>query len=115
MLRDWIEHNTFLWLVNEDILDEYKGVLSRRGVRPAVLASAISLIRAGAEAVPLVTNTEISPDPGDEPFCACAEAGNADFIMTLNPADFPQYKLRAHVIAPGERIPTTARKRLRPI
>jgi predicted nucleic acid-binding protein len=31
----------------------------------------------------------ISPDPDDEPFCACAEAGNADFIVTLNPVDFP--------------------------
>jgi hypothetical protein len=62
MLRDWIENDTFLWLVNEEILDEYKAILQRLKVRPKLIGEA---------------------------------------------------KLRAHVIAPGDPIPTTARKRLR--
>jgi hypothetical protein len=61
----------------------------------------------------MTSGHDISPDPGDEPFCICAENGNADFIVTLNPDDFPQHKLRALVIAPGDPIPTTARKRPR--
>ena len=56
---------------------------------------------------------EVSPDPADDPFCACAEIGNAAFIVTLNPKDFPQRKLRAKVIAPGVTFPTTAPRRAR--
>jgi hypothetical protein len=48
-----------------------------------------------AEDVPEAAGNEISPDPDDEPFCTCAEMGKADFIATLNPADFPQQRLRA--------------------
>jgi len=113
MLREWIDNRTFTWLVNEEILDEYKIILARRKVRPALIAATISLIRSAAEDVPITEGNDISPDPFDEPFCSCAEEGNADFIVTLNPRDFPQHKLRAHVISPGDPIPTTARKRPR--
>jgi hypothetical protein len=41
----------------------------------------------------------LNPDPGDDRFCACVEEGVADFIVTLNPRDFPQEMLKAHVIA----------------
>jgi hypothetical protein len=37
----------------------------------------------------------VLPDPGDDPICVCAEEGGADFIVTLNPRDFPQGKLKA--------------------
>lgn len=113
MLREWIDNRTFTWLVNEEILDEYKIILARRKVRPSLIAATISLIRSAAEDVPLTEGHDISPDPFDEPFCSCAEEGNADFIVTLNPRDFPQHKLRAHVIGPSDPIPTTARKRPR--
>jgi predicted nucleic acid-binding protein len=113
LLRDWIDNNTFTWLINEEIVDEYKAILARRGVRPSLIGAVINLIRSRAEEVPDVAGTSISPDPRDEPFCVCAEVGNADFIVTLNPADFPPHKLRAHVIAPSDPIPTTGRKRPR--
>ena len=113
MLRNWIDNDTFLWLVNEDIMDEYKAILERCKVRPNLIGEVVNLIREVAEDVAAASGTDISPDPGDEPFCICAERGNADFIVTLNPADFPQGKLRAHVIGPGDPIPTTARTRLR--
>jgi predicted nucleic acid-binding protein len=113
LLRDWIENRTFIWLMNEEILDEYKIVLARRGVRPHLIGATISHIRAEAEEVPAAAGHDISPDPLDEPFCVCAETGNADFIVTLNPKDFPQHKLRAHVISPGDPIPTTGRRRPR--
>jgi predicted nucleic acid-binding protein len=47
---------------------------------------------------------EISPDPKDDPFCACAEQGNADFIVTLNPSDFPADRLKATVLSPIEKV-----------
>jgi hypothetical protein len=43
---------------------------------------------------------ESSPDPKDDPFFLCSEEGNADFIVNLNPKDFPQERLRAKVISP---------------
>jgi len=111
LLRDWIEEDTFLWLMNDEILLEYKRVLGRLGVRRPLIGRIINLLREEAELVPAQALPNLSPDPGDDPFCACAEAGRADFIVTLNPRDFPQSLLSAHVIKPGERIPTTARRK----
>jgi hypothetical protein len=35
-------------------------------------------------------------------FCACAEEGKADSIVTLNVKDFPQDKLKAKVSLPED-------------
>jgi predicted nucleic acid-binding protein len=110
-LRDWIEGDTFVWLVSDEILLEYKQVLARLGVRRPVIGKVINLLREEAEYVPASVLPKISPDPGDDPFCACAESGHADFIVTLNPKDFPQQLLSAHAIRPDESIPTTARRK----
>jgi predicted nucleic acid-binding protein len=110
LLRNWIEGDTFVWLVSDEILLEYKRVLGRLGVSRPLIGKIVNLLREEAEPVPASALPDISPDPGDDPFCACAETGRADFIVTLNPKDFPQSLLSAHVIKPGERIPTTARR-----
>jgi len=112
LLRDWIEGDTFVWLVTDETIAEYKRVLARLGVRRPLIGKIINLLREEAELVPASALPNISPDPDDDPFCACAETGRADFIVTLNPKDFPQSLLSAHVIRPGERIPTTARRKL---
>lgn len=111
LLRDWIEGDTFVWLVSDEILLEYKRVLGRLGVRRPLIGKIINLLREEAEPVPASALPNISPDPGDDPFCACAVTGRADFIVTLNPKDFPQTLLSAHVIKPDDRIPTTARRK----
>jgi predicted nucleic acid-binding protein len=111
LLRDWIERDTFVWLVSDEILLEYKRVLARLRVRRRVIGKVINLLREEAEHVPASALPNISPDPGDDPCCACAEWGHADFIVTLNPKDFPQSLLSAHVIRPGESVPTTARRK----
>jgi predicted nucleic acid-binding protein len=111
LLQDWIEADTFVWLVSEEILSEYKRVLGRLGVRRPLIGKVVNLLREEAERVPASVPPNISPDPGDDPFCACAETGRADFIVTLNPRDFPQSLLSAHVIRPGESVPTTARRK----
>jgi predicted nucleic acid-binding protein len=77
-------------------------VLARQKVRRELIGRIINLLREEASLV-LVKRTEtVSPDPGDDPICACAEEGDADFIVTLNPRDFPQRKLKARVIAPSD-------------
>ena len=104
-LRDWIEHATFTWLVSEDIVPEHKDILTRLGVRRNLVGEVINLLREEAEFVDVRVTSNASPDPDDNPFCACAEQARAAFIATLNPKDFPQRKLRAKVISPGSRSP----------
>jgi predicted nucleic acid-binding protein len=112
-LREWAESGIFVWLVSEEILEEYKQVLGRLGVRRNLIGNIINLLREEAEFLEAPVTFEVSPDPADNPFCACAERGNAAFIVTLNPKDFPQKRLRAKVIPPGALLPTTAPRRAR--
>jgi uncharacterized protein len=100
VLHNWAERNNFIWLITEDILDEYKEVLKRLRVRPNVIGKVINLIRERAEEVNVHASVQISPDPKDDAFCLCSEEGNAHFIVTLNPKDFPEERLRAKIIAP---------------
>jgi len=110
-LRGWLENATFTWLVTEDILAEYKEVLTRLGVRRNLIGEVINRLREEAEFVDVRFATDVSPDPADNPFCACAEQGRAAFIATLNRKDFPQKKLSAKVISPGDPVPTTRHRR----
>ena len=100
LLHDWAENHNFIWLYSEDILGEYKAILRRMRVRPSLIGKVINLIRDRAEAVEARAAMEISPDPKDDPFCLCAEQGDADFIFTLNTKDFPQDRLTAKVVQP---------------
>jgi predicted nucleic acid-binding protein len=104
-----MEYGTFVWLVTEDILTEYKEVLGRLSVRRNLIGTIINLLREEAELIEVRTARELSPDPEDNPFCGCAEQGQASFLVTLNPKDFPQDKLAARVISPAESLPTTRR------
>jgi predicted nucleic acid-binding protein len=97
-------------LITEDILAEYKEVLRRLGVRRNLIGEIINLLREEAEIVDVRVAADLSPDPGDNVFCACAEQGRAAFIATLNRKDFPQRRLSAKVISPGDPIPTTRRR-----
>lgn len=100
LLRRWAEKSNFVWLISEDILDEYKEVLKRLRVRSNLIGMIINLIRERAEEVNARGAAEISPDPEDDAFCICAEEGKANFIITLNPKDFPQDRLKAKVVSP---------------
>lgn len=106
LLRAWISDGHFIWLISNEIIAEYKAVLARLRVRREVIGGIINLLREEAEEIKVPTVVEVSPDPGDDPICACAEFGKADFIVTLNKKDFPQRKLSAKVITPGESLPT---------
>ena len=79
----------FTWLVTEEILSEYKGVLGRLGVRRNLAGEIINLLREEAEFVTIRSEDNLSPDPDDNVFCACAEQGRASFIATLNKKTFP--------------------------
>ena len=101
-LRQWVEKGKFVWLVTPEILEEYKEVAKRLNVRPSVAGRLVNLLREEAEEVTVRKSVEISPDPGDNCFCACAEETRADFLVTLNPKDFPQEKLSAKVVSAAQ-------------
>ena len=102
VLHRWAEKNHFVWLITEDILEEYKEVLKRLHVRPNLIGKVVNLIRERAEEVNVHASSQISPDPKDDPFCLCSEQGKADFIVTLNPKDFPEDRLKSKIILPSE-------------
>jgi len=101
-LREWVEKSRFIRLITSEILEEYKEVAKQLGVRPSVAGRLVNLLREEAEEVAIRKSVEISPDPGDNCFCACAEEGKADFVVTLNPRDFPQGNLSAKVVSPAQ-------------
>jgi len=111
LIRDWLERDTFVWLVTPDILNEYSVVLARLNVRRTLIGTIINRLREEAEVVKSAGSIDADPDPGDAPFWECAEHGRADFIVTLNPKDFPQGKLKAKVIMPGEPLPSASARR----
>jgi predicted nucleic acid-binding protein len=71
-LHRWAEDNNFVWLVTEDIFDEYKEVLKRLRVRSNLIGRVVNLIRERAEEVRARSTVGISPDPKDDPFCLCS-------------------------------------------
>jgi len=109
-LRAWVDHGTFVWLVTDEILSEDKAVLTRLGVRRSLVGEIINLLREEAEFAYVREESQVSPDPSDNIFCSCAEQGRAAFIVTLNRKDFPQKRLVAKVIAPGDPLHTTRRR-----
>jgi len=102
VLHEWAKRNNFLWLITEEILEEYKEVLKRLRVRPNLIGKVVNLIRERAEEVKVHASSQLSPDPKDDVFCLCAESGKADFLVTLNTKDFPQVRLRTRVVLPTE-------------
>jgi hypothetical protein len=60
LLQDWIEADTFVWLVSEEILLEYKRVLGRLGVRRPLIGKVVNLLREEAERVPASALPNIS-------------------------------------------------------
>jgi predicted nucleic acid-binding protein len=105
LLRDWIEVGTFIWLVTEEILSEYKGILSRLGVRRNRVGEITNLLREETEFTTIRSEDNLSPDPDDNAFCACAQQGRAALIAALNKKHFPQKNLTAKVISPGDPSP----------
>ena len=114
LLREWVEDDTFTWLMTTDILEEYAVVLAELRVRPAVIGRLVNLLREEAEWIEPRRTVEADPDPDDSPFWTCADAGDADFVVTLNRRDFPQPRLKARVIGPGDQLPSAHRGRKPP-
>jgi predicted nucleic acid-binding protein len=69
LLREWVDERTFVWLITDEVLDEYKNVLATCGVRPHVIGRVINLLRKHGEIVRPGSSLNISPDHDDNHIC----------------------------------------------
>jgi hypothetical protein len=66
-----------------------------------VIGRLVNLLAEEGEKIIVRGSVAISPDESDNAFCACAQLGTANYIITNNVKHFPQSRLRARVISPG--------------
>ena len=76
---------------SEEILEEYAGVLAwpKFGFPPDEVAAALAMFRRQGELFRPEVSSATSTDPGDTKFLQCAEAAQADYIVTGNKRHFP--------------------------
>ena len=55
----WVEDRTFVWLITGEVLDEYREVLARLGVRRPLIGEIVNTLRGPTHS--------LSPDPDDNP------------------------------------------------
>jgi hypothetical protein len=77
LLREWAQKGSFVWLITDEVLDEYKNVLAICRVRPHVIGRVINLLRKHGERVQPGSSLNLSPDPDDNHISDCS--------VTLNP------------------------------
>lgn len=109
-ILDLAANQKVLMVVSPDILAEYAEVLRRPRFKlsPACVNQALSVIRKTSELVRPARRLSISRDESDNRFYECAEAGNADFLITGNTRHFPLHHKGARVVTPREFIEVTA-------
>jgi uncharacterized protein len=73
------------------ILAEYRAVLARPkfDFPPDEIEALIAMLRSNGELHEAEVSTVTSPDPTDSKFLHCAQAANAEFLVTGNKRDFP--------------------------
>ena len=63
LLHDWLENETFTWLVTEDVLTEYKEVLARLGVRRHLIGKIVNRLRSDVAHALLRAASALMPAP----------------------------------------------------
>jgi putative PIN family toxin of toxin-antitoxin system len=76
---------------SEEILEEYAAVLARPkfGFPADEITAVLAMFRSQGELFHPAVSAEISADPADTKFLQCAEAAQADYIVTGNKRHFP--------------------------
>jgi putative PIN family toxin of toxin-antitoxin system len=89
----------------EEILEEYAAVLARPkfAFPPDEIAAVLAMFRNQGELFHPAASTAASTDPGDTKFLQCAEAAQADYIVTGNKRHFPESSYGvARIVSAGE-------------
>jgi uncharacterized protein len=94
------------WVASEAILAEYAEVLQRPrfAIGSARTADVMSRIRKSVLLVAPTIRIEATKDPDDNMFLECAQAGDADYIVTGNIRHFPRIWQKTRVVTPREFI-----------
>lgn len=94
------------WIASEPILAEYGEVLRRPRLAfdSAKVADAMTRIRASVSMVVPTVRVDAANDPDDNMFLECAQAGDADYIVTGNTRHFPKTWKKSRVVTPREFI-----------
>ena len=75
-----------------EILEEYRAVLRRRKflIHPQQVTASLRLIEEASKLVQPKHQIAAAPDPEDNKFLECAEAAEADYLVTGNKRHFPK-------------------------
>ena len=103
---DLAMNNKILMVVSAEILAEYEKVLNypRLKLDSSRISGFLSDIRTTSELVTPRLTLTISRDESDNRFYECAEAGNADFLITGNTRHFPMHHKTTKIVTPREFI-----------
>ena len=103
---DLAMNNKILMVVSAEILAEYEKVLNYPGLKldSSRISGFLSDIRTTSELVTPRRTLTISRDESDNRFYECAEAGNADFLITGNIRHFPMHHKTTKIVTPREFI-----------
>jgi|ERR1700694_5241960 len=90
--------------ISEPILAEYQEVLNRSklGIDPQKAATALARIREAGLLVSPCVPVKACTDPDDNIFLECAEAAEANFLVTGNTAHFPDVWAKTTIVTPRE-------------
>ena len=98
---------------SEAILEEYRAVLARPkfGFPEEEVAALMALLLQVGTPMHPGTSTLSSPDPSDSKFLHCAEASQADFLVTGNKRHFPAETYGStRIVSAGELLEKVAQE-----
>lgn len=92
------------WYVSEEIVAEYAAVLARPEfkIRRSLRQQLMQLIKNHAHVVTPSRVQQVTSDPDDNIFIACADAARADYLVTGNQRHFPKFWKKTKVISSSE-------------
>ena len=96
--------------VSAAILEEYQDVLARPElrIRKGIQRQILDLIGQRSYLVKPLRTLQVAPDPDDNLFVECADAGRADYLVTGNPRHFPKFWKKTKIISSRELIDLVA-------
>jgi putative PIN family toxin of toxin-antitoxin system len=106
LILDFAANGKILMLVSQPVLAEYEEVLRRPRLKldPVKVKNSLGVIRDTCKRVKARKTVKKSPDESDNNFYDCAEAGQADFLITGNNRHFPLSHKGTQIVTPREFI-----------
>jgi len=92
------------WYVSAEILSEYATVLRRPElkIRRGLCQQLLQLIKNHTHAITPSRVPQVTSDPDDNIFVACADAARADYLVTGNQRHFPKFWKNTKSISSSE-------------